>query len=310
LIVIPAVDILAGQAVRLLHGDYARITDTRGAPLALAREWAAAGARLIHVVDLDGARAGWPVNSATIKNLCRGVDVPVEVSGGLRGGEAVAAMLRDGAARVVLGTVALKDHALLRTLVEQWGPERIVVGIDARDGLVATEGWREDSRTAATDLAREVVALGVRALIYTDIGRDGTLAGPNLAALRAMIDAVQSLPQQPSPQQPSPSTPLPASLSGLDRDRARAVPGPGPPRHPPAPGEGGEGRTLPVGSGERGVAVIASGGVGTLDHLRQLRDAGAAGAIVGRALYNGAIDLATAIRVVQEGREGELEQSC
>jgi len=281
LIVIPAVDILAGQAVRLLHGDYDRITDTRGAPLALAREWAAAGARLIHVVDLDGARAGWPVNSATIKNLCRGVDVPVEVSGGLRGGEAVAAVLRDGAARVVLGTIALKDHALLRTLVEQWGPERIVVGIDARDGLVATEGWREDSRTAATDLAREVVALGARALIYTDIGRDGTLAGPNLAALRAMIDAVQSLPQQPSPP-----TPL------------------------PRPGEGGEGRTLPMGSGERGVAVIASGGVGTLDHLRQLRDAGAAGAIVGRALYNGAIDLATAIRVVQEGREGELEQSC
>jgi len=281
LIVIPAVDILAGQAVRLLHGDYDRITDTRGDPLALAREWAAAGARLIHVVDLDGARAGWPVNSATIKNLCRGVDVPVEVSGGLRGGEAVAAVLRDGAARVVLGTIALKDHALLRTLVEQWGPERIVVGIDARDGLVATEGWREDSRTAATDLAREVVALGVRALIYTDIGRDGTLAGPNLTALRAMIDAVQ-----PSPQQPSPPTPL------------------------PRPGEGGEGRTLPMGSGERGVAVIASGGVGTLDHLRQLRDAGAAGAIVGRALYNGAIDLATAIRVVQEGREGELEQSC
>ncbi len=309
MIVIPAVDILAGQAVRLLHGDYDRITDTRGDPLALAREWTAAGARLIHVVDLDGARAGWPVNSATIKNLCRGVDVPVEVSGGLRGGEAVAAMLRDGAARVVLGTVALKDHALLRTLVEQWGPERIVVGIDARDGLVATEGWREDSRTAATDLAREVVALGVRALIYTDIGRDGTLAGPNLAALRAMIDAVQSLPPQPSPPQPSPPqpsppTPLPASLYGLAPDRPRPVP------VQPAPGEGGEGRTLPVGSGERGVAVIASGGVGTLDHLRQLRDAGAAGAIVGRALYNGAIDLATAIRVIQEGREGELEQSC
>jgi len=264
LIVIPAVDILDGQAVRLLHGDYDRVTDTRGDPVALAREWAAAGARLIHAVDLDGARAGWPVNSATIKNLCRGVDVPVEVSGGLRGAEAVATMLEGGAARVVLGTVALKDHALLRMLVEQWGPERIVVGIDARDGLVAAEGWREGSRTAATDLAREVVALGVRQLIYTDIGRDGTLAGPNLAVLRVMIAAAQ----------PSPPAPLPAAGEGV---------------------------------GVRGVAVIASGGVGTLDHLRQLRDAGATGAIVGRALYTGALDLATAMRAVQQENQGQQE---
>jgi len=274
LIVIPAVDILGGQAVRLLHGDYAQVTDTRGDPMALAREWAAAGARLIHVVDLDGARAGRPVNGATIERLCRGMDVPVEVSGGLRGADAVAMMLDSGAARVVLGTVALKDHDLLRMLVEQWGPERIVVGIDARDGLVATEGWREGSRTAATDLAREVVALGVRTLIYTDIGRDGTLAGPNLAALKAMLDAVQPSPPQPSPPQPSPPAPLPAVGEGL-------------------------------GVRGREVTLIASGGVGALDHLRQLRVAGAAGAIVGRALYTGALDLALAIRTIQADQEGE-----
>ncbi len=295
MIVIPAVDILGGQAVRLLHGDYDQVTDTRGDPVALAREWAAAGARLIHAVDLDGARAGRPLNSATIKNLCRGVDVPVEVSGGLRSAEAVATMLEGGAARVVLGTVALKDHALLRMLMEHWGPERIVVGIDARDGLVATEGWREGSRTAAADLAREVVTLGVRELIYTDIGRDGTLAGPNLAALKVLIDAVR-----PSPRQPSPPPHADWSLGSAEPTAQPAL---------PAAGEGGEGRTLLVGagSGERGVAVIASGGVGTLDHLRQLRDAGAAGAIVGRALYTGAINLAIAIRAVQEGRAGGLE---
>jgi len=343
LIVIPAVDILGGQAVRLLHGDYDRVTDTRGDPVALAREWAAAGARLIHAVDLDGARAGRPVNSATIKNLCRGVDVPVEVSGGLRNAEAVATMLDGGAARVVLGTVALKDHALLRMLVEHWGPERIVVGIDARDGLVATEGWREGSRTAATDLAREVVALGVRELIYTDIGCDGTLAGPNLAALKVMIDAVR----------PSPPTHADPSLGSAEPTVQPAL---------PAAGEGGDGRTpmmgevdeghtptvgekvsesstwgrgrlarpgVDPGTGEMpmppetplplsrrlftdpplkegsGVRVIASGGVGALDHLRQLRDVGAAGAIVGRALYTGALDLATAMRTVQQENQGQ-----
>jgi phosphoribosylformimino-5-aminoimidazole carboxamide ribotide isomerase len=240
-IVIPAVDVLDGRAVRLLRGDYNRVTETRGDPVALARAWAATGARLIHVVDLDGARTGERVNGAVIERLCRAVTVPVEVGGGLRTAEAVAAVLEGGAARAVLGTAALKDRRLLREVLETWG-QRIVVGIDARDGYVATEGWREDSDRPATELVREVVALGACHIIYTDIARDGALGGPNLAALRQMIEAA-------------------------------------------------------------GVPVIASGGVGTLDDLRQLRDAGAAGAIVGRALYSGAIDLPDAIAEVQHADE-------
>jgi phosphoribosylformimino-5-aminoimidazole carboxamide ribotide isomerase len=240
-IVIPAVDVLGGRAVRLLRGDYDRVTEMRGDPVTLAHAWAAAGARLIHVVDLDGARAGERVHGAVIERLCRAVTVPVEVGGGLRTAEAVAAVLEGGAARAVLGTAALKDRRLLREVLETWG-QRIVVGIDARDGYVATEGWREDSDRPATELVREVVALGACHIIYTDIARDGALGGPNLAALRQMIEAA-------------------------------------------------------------GVPVIASGGVGTLDDLRQLRDAGAAGAIVGRALYSGAIDLPDAIAEVQHADE-------
>jgi phosphoribosylformimino-5-aminoimidazole carboxamide ribotide isomerase len=227
--------------VRLLRCDYDRVTETPGDPVALACAWAAAGARLIHVVDLDGARAGERVNGAVIERLCRAVAVPVEVGGGLRTAEVVGAVLEGGAARAVLGTAALKDRRMLREVLETWG-QRIVVGIDARDGYAATDGWREDSATPATELAREVVALGARHIIYTDIARDGALAGPNLVALRQMIEAA-------------------------------------------------------------GVPVIASGGVGTLDDLRRLRDAGAAGVIVGRALYNGAIDLPDAIAEVQHADE-------
>jgi phosphoribosylformimino-5-aminoimidazole carboxamide ribotide isomerase len=153
----------------------------------------------------------------------------------------VAAVLEGGAARAVLGTAALKDQRLLRAVLETWG-QRIVVGIDARDGYVATEGWREGSDMPANELAREVVALGARHIIYTDIARDGALEGPNLVALRQMIEAA-------------------------------------------------------------GVPVIASGGVGALDDLRRLSDAGAAGAIVGRALYSGAIDLQDAIAEVQHADE-------
>lgn len=241
MIVVPAVDILDGQAVRLLRGDYDSVTDTRGDPAELARQWAADGARLIHVVDLDGAKQGRRVNTAAVRRLCASVTVPVEVSGGLRTMASIESAFADGAVRAVLGTAALKDAHLLRNALQRWG-ERIAVGIDARDGYVSTEGWRAASQTAATDLAREVVALGATCIIYTDIARDGTLAGPNLPALREMIAAA-------------------------------------------------------------GVPVIASGGVGSLDDLRQLRQAGASGAIVGRALYNGTISLAEAIAEVQDADE-------
>jgi phosphoribosylformimino-5-aminoimidazole carboxamide ribotide isomerase len=241
MIIIPAVDILDGRAVRLLRGNYDSVTDTRGEPAELAQRWATDGASLIHVVDLDGAKQGRRVNAAAVRRLCAAVAVPVEVSGGLRSMEAIESVFADGAVRAVLGTAALNDAHLLHNAFQRWG-ERIAVGIDARDGYVSTEGWRAVSQTPATDLAHEVVALGAACIIYTDIARDGTLAGPNLPALGEMIAAA-------------------------------------------------------------GVPVIASGGVGSLDHLRQLRQAGASGAIVGRALYNGTISLAEAIAEVQDADE-------
>ncbi len=188
MMIIPAVDILGGQAVQLRQGDFDHVAERRGNPVELAREWAAAGARLIHVVDLDGARAGHRVNAAAIERICHTACVPIQVGGGLRNADDVAAVLEGGAARAVLGTAALKSPELLRNVVARWG-ERIVVGIDARDGYVATEGWREGSVTLATDFAREVAALGVKYIVYTDISRDGTLEGPNLTATGAVARA-------------------------------------------------------------------------------------------------------------------------
>ncbi len=182
MMIIPAVDILGGQAVQLLQGDFEQVAERRGNPVELAREWVTAGARLIHVVDLDGARTGHRVNAAAIERICHTAGVPAQVGGGLRTAADVAAVLEGGAARAVMGTAALKSPALLRELVDTWG-DRIVVGIDARDGYVATEGWREGSVTQATDFAREVAALGVKHIVYTDISRDGTLSGPNLTAI-------------------------------------------------------------------------------------------------------------------------------
>ncbi len=185
---IPAIDIRGGRCVRLVQGDYARETIYDADPLAVARRWVEGGATRLHVVDLDGARDGGPRNRELIERIAAGVAVPVQVGGGIRTAEDARRYCAAGLARVILGTSAVEDRALVRELVAALG-EALVVGIDARDGVVRTRGWIESAGVAALDLARELRELGVGRFVYTDIGVDGMLQGPNLAALRQFIAA-------------------------------------------------------------------------------------------------------------------------
>lgn len=188
-VVIPAIDIRGGRCVRLVHGDYDRETRYADDPVEVARRWEREGALLIHVVDLDGAKAGAPVNQEVMAAICEAVSIPVEVSGGLRTLGAVATAFGYGAGRVQLGSAAVRDPGLVRDACARF-PGRTVVSIDAKDGQVMTDGWLEGSGTSALDLARAMVEAGVPRLMYTDIGRDGAMSGPNLDALREMVQAV------------------------------------------------------------------------------------------------------------------------
>ena len=236
MIVYPAIDLRGGRCVRLTQGDFARETVYGDDPIVVARRWEALGARWLHVVDLDGARAGRPVQEPLVAAICAAVRIPVQVGGGLRDGAAVESVLEGGAARVVLGTVAVREPALCAQLCQAW-PGRVAVGIDARDGVARVAGWLEGGAVQATALARDAARNGAAAIIFTDIGRDGTEQGPDLAGTRAVAHAA-------------------------------------------------------------GIPVIASGGVGSLDHLRAiaaLAADGVAGVIVGRALYTGAVGLSDAL---------------
>ena len=240
--VIPAIDLLGGQAVRLTQGRYDQATVYDANPGEVAARFVSHGIRRLHAVDLDGARAGHPVNRDAIRQIIDAVgDVPVQLGGGLRTPDAIEEVLASGVQRVILGTGALREPALVREAARR-NPGRVVVGIDARDGRVAVEGWLEASDVAARELAREFEDAGVAAIVYTDIARDGMLSGPNL--------------------------PAPVAL-------ARAV----------------------------SIPVIVSGGVSQIDDLLDAAahaSDGIAGAIVGRALYTGAIDLAQALDRVEQ----------
>lgn len=187
--VIPAIDLLAGQCVRLYQGDYTQSEVFDENPVAVARQWAEQGATRLHVVDLDGAKAGQPMNQQSIEAIVRAVDIPVQVGGGLRTQASVAELLDLGVQRVILGTVAVEQPDLVAQLCEAF-PQRIVVGIDARNGKVATRGWLETSEVEAVTLAKQMADLGTAAIIYTDIHRDGTLQGPNRQALRELAEAI------------------------------------------------------------------------------------------------------------------------
>jgi phosphoribosylformimino-5-aminoimidazole carboxamide ribotide isomerase len=236
----PAIDLRGGRCVRLYQGDYGRETVYGDDPVAQARAFAAAGAPWVHVVDLDAARTGEPVNRDVVAAIAAAVDVPVQAGGGVRDDAAADALLGAGVRRVVVGTAALDDPGWVRRLAARH-PGRVAVGLDARGRDVAVRGWVEGSGHDLVDVARRFDDAGVAALVVTEIGRDGTLEGPDLGQLAAVLDA-----------------------TGLD--------------------------------------VVASGGVGTLDDLRALAalDVGArrlAGAIVGRALYEGAFPLSEAVAV-------------
>jgi len=233
----PAIDLLNGQAVRLYQGDYARETVYNNDPVAQAKVFAEAGARWIHVVDLDAARTGSPLNREVIAAICDAVNVPIQTGGGVRSEEAADALFDAGVTRVVLGTAALEDPELVRTLASR---HPVAVGLDARGREVAVRGWEEGSGKDLLDVARGFADAGVEALIVTEIGRDGTLEGPDLDGLGEVLEATE----------------------------------------------------LPV---------VASGGVGSLADLvalEALRSAGRrlSGAIVGRALYEGAFTLQDALR--------------
>jgi phosphoribosylformimino-5-aminoimidazole carboxamide ribotide isomerase len=186
--IIPAIDIKDGRCVRLYQGDYEQITVFDHDPVAVARKWEKLGAERIHVVDLDGAKAGRPVNAQVVFAIVRAINIPVQLGGGLRDAAAVEAALNLGVERAILGTAAVRDPSLIARLVEQHG-ERIVVGVDARGGWVAAQGWTETSHIKADDLIQRMGVLGVRSVIYTDIGRDGTLSGPDLAGVTELVRA-------------------------------------------------------------------------------------------------------------------------
>jgi len=239
-ILFPAIDLKGGEAVRLQQGDMARATTFHRDPAEQARRFAAQGFEYLHVVDLDGAFVGRPVNTAAVENILTAVKMPLQLGGGIRDRATVEGWLGRGVARVIIGTAAVRDPALVKDAAKSF-PGRVAVGLDARDGKVAVEGWAKTSELSALDLARRFEDAGVAALIYTDVVRDGMLKGLNFDATIALAEAV----------------------------------------------------ALPV---------IASGGLASLDDVRALvapRARRLAGAIVGRALYDGSLDAAAALALIR-----------
>jgi phosphoribosylformimino-5-aminoimidazole carboxamide ribotide isomerase len=179
--IIPAIDLRNGKCVRLYQGDYDRETVFGQDPVAMAKHWQDLGATRLHVVDLDGAKSGRPINDIVINDIVQALDIPIELGGGIRDINNIEQMINIGVGRVILGTIAVENPDLVREACAKYG-EGIVVGIDADDGYVKTRGWKEQSTITAIDLAKQMEGLGAKRFIYTDISRDGTLAGPNFEA--------------------------------------------------------------------------------------------------------------------------------
>jgi phosphoribosylformimino-5-aminoimidazole carboxamide ribotide isomerase len=243
LILFPAIDLKDGVCVRLEQGDMARATVFNRDPAAQALSFEAEGFEYLHLVDLDAAFAGRPVNVRAVERIIESVPLPVQLGGGLRDMAVISACLEKGVDRAIIGTAAVRDPALVKAAAHAF-PGRIAVGLDARDGKVAVQGWAESSELTALEIARRFEDAGVAAIIYTDISRDGLLKGLNLDATIALADAIS-------------------------------------------------------------IPVIASGGLASLDDIRQMlepRAAKLAGAIAGRALYDGRLNASEALRLIRASR--------
>ena len=230
----PAIDIKDGKCVRLLRGSFDDVTVYGDNPAEMARKWESLGGEYIHVVDLDGALKGHGVNAESIKKICKAVNVPVQTGGGIRSISDIEAKLECGISRVIIGTKAVSDADFVKEAVKRYG-DKIVIGIDAKDGMVAIEGWEKTSECRAVEFAKKMEEIGVKTIIYTDIATDGTLMGPNVDAMREMVNN-----------------------TNMD--------------------------------------IIASGGIGNIEHIKALIPTGVEGVITGRALYTGNINLCDAIK--------------
>lgn len=229
-IIYPAIDLLGGQCVRLRQGDYNQVTVYHDDPVAMARSFRDAGAAWIHVVDLDAARSGIPAHVDLIRTISRETGLLVQTGGGIRTLDHLEILLANGIARAVLGTAAVKNRPLVEEILQRY-PDRVAIGIDARDGEVSIDGWTQGSGLPALEFARTMESLGARTVIFTDIARDGMMVG-------SATDRVQELVEQTS------------------------------------------------------LAIIASGGIGTYADIEAVRQTGAAGVIVGKAIYEGTVSLA------------------
>tara|TARA_B100001939_G_scaffold249839_1_gene216823 strand:+ start:527 stop:1243 length:717 start_codon:yes stop_codon:yes gene_type:complete len=234
----PAIDLRGGNCVRLKQGDYNQETIFGDNPGAMARQWCEQGAECMHLVDLDGARDGLWINQDAVRSIIEAISVPCQLGGGVREESTIELLLGLGVSRLIIGTKALKEPEWFSSMVEKF-PHKLALGIDARDGMVATDGWLETSETTAISLAQQFNSQPVAAIIYTDISRDGMMQGANIAGMSEMKQATN-------------------------------------------------------------IPVIASGGVTTLEDVKQLREAGLDGAIIGRSLYDGVIDLKDAIALAAE----------
>ncbi|MHB9094250.1 MAG: 1-(5-phosphoribosyl)-5-[(5-phosphoribosylamino)methylideneamino]imidazole-4-carboxamide isomerase [Eubacteriales bacterium] len=242
MLVIPAIDLRNGKCVRLVEGKLENETIYSDNPAEMARKWEGFGAGFLHLVDLDGAFAGQPRNAEAVAAILKAVSIPAELGGGIRDIETISAYLDMGINRVILGTVAISNPKLVEEACRQFGSERIVLGVDAKDGMAAIHGWDSTVTRTAVSLACEMKELGIERIIYTDIKRDGTLKGPNIESTKEI-------------------------------------------------------------AAKTGLAVIASGGISSLDDIRAVKELepfGVDSVITGKALYDGRLDLADALRICEE----------
>ena len=232
----PAIDLKDGKCVRLLQGDYNEVTVYGQDPAQMAKKWESLGGDYLHIVDLDGAKAGKGVNEQAICSIVSAIRIPIEVGGGIRNMADIKCQLDRGVDRVILGSAAIKNKALVKEAIEAFGAEKIVVGVDAKGGMVAVEGWLEVTDTTALSFCKELEKLGVQTVIYTDIAKDGMMQGPNIEETKKLVD-------------------------------------------------------------ETNLQIVASGGVSSLEDLKALESIGVYGAIIGKAIYTGAIQLDEAVRL-------------